>query len=323
MATIRKKGDLQWHVQIRRRGWATQSKTFETRAKAEQWAQIIESEMTRGVFVDRSEAEATTLSAALDRYQAEVSVLKKTASKERSFIKSWKSSALAGRSLASIKQADVAKWRDARLKVVGVATVRNEMALLSHLFTTAGKDWGMGISNPFLMVRKPPPVKGRDRRLSEDEINKIIQATESQELPVVIRLLTETAMRRGELSKLRWDNIDLKNRVAHLVDTKNGESRHVPLSSAAVAALKGLPRRIDGRVISMAGDSITQAFARACERAGVENARIHDLRHEGVSRLFEKGLGVMEVASVSGHKTLSQLKRYTHMSAAELAKKLG
>jgi integrase len=323
MATIRKKGDLQWHVQVRKKGYAPVTKTFETRAQAERWATVIESEMARGVFVDRSEAEATTLSDALDRYQAEVSVLKKTASKERSIIKSWKSFALAGRSLASIKQADVAKWRDARLKVVGAATVRNEMALLSHLFTVAGKDWGMGISNPVLMVRKPAPVKPRDRRLSKDEIEKIIQATESQELPVVIRLLTETAMRRGELSKLRWDNIDMKNRVAHLLDTKNGEDRHVPLSSAAAEALKSLPRRIDGKVIGMTGDAITRAFARACRRAGVGDARVHDLRHEAVSRLFEKGLGVMEVASVSGHKTLSQLKRYTHMSAAELARKLG
>jgi len=323
MATIRKKGDLQWHVQIRRKGYPTQSKTFNTRFDAERWSSVIESEMARGVFIDRTEAEATTLADALDRYEREISIHKKTHNKEKSIIKSWRGSALASRSLASIKQTDIAKWRDARLKEIGAASVRNEMALLSHLFTTCGKDWGMGISNPLLMVRKPAPVKSRDRRLSGDELDKIIQATESPELPAIIRLLTETAMRRGELSKLRWENIDMQNRVAYLVDTKNGDNRHVPLSSSAVTAMKSLPRRIDGRVISMAGDSITQAFARACERAGVENARIHDLRHEGVSRLFEKGLGVMEVASVSGHKTLSQLKRYTHLDARELAKKLG
>jgi len=136
-------------------------------------------------------------------------------------------------------------------------------------------------------------------------------------------LLTETAMRRGELSKLRWEQIDFKNSVARLIDTKNGEDREIPLSSRAISALKSLPRRFDGKVVGMTPDAITRAFKRSCDRAGIEDARIHDLRHEGVSRLFEAGLDLMEVASVSGHKTLGQLKRYTHLKAADLAKKLG
>ena len=173
------------------------------------------------------------------------------------------------------------------------------------------------------MTRKPRPAKGRDRRLTEKEIDKIIENTESSELPAIVRLLTETAMRRGELSKLRWENIDLKHNTAHLADTKNGEDRTIPLSSRAKAALAALPRQIDGKVFRMTPDAITRAFARAASRAKIVDARIHDLRHEAVSRLFEKGLDVMEVASVSGHKTLGQLKRYTHLKASDLAKKLG
>lgn len=325
MATVRKKGDHQWHVQVRRKGYPAVTKTFTARVDAEAWASVIESEMVRGVFVDRSAAEATSLREALDRYRDEVSVLKKTHNKEKSIIRYWQASKLGGRSMASIKQSDIAQYRDARQKVVGSATVRNEMALLSHLFTISAKEWGFGIANPVLMVRKPSPVRARDRRLSDKEINNIIQATESNELPAIIRLLVETAMRRGELAKLRWEHITIRGRTgtALLLDTKNGDDRVVPLSSGAVAALNLLPRQINGRVITLSADAITRAFARACDRAGVENARIHDLRHEAVSRLFDRGLDLTEVAATSGHKTWSMLKRYTHRKAAEIAKKLG
>ena len=322
MATIRKKGDG-WHVQVRKKGHAPVTRTFTIKSDATRWAALVESELERGVFVDRSEAEATTIKEAFDRYAREVSIQKKGYSREKTMISRWQSQKLSSQSMASLKSMDVANWRDARLKHVSGSTVHRELCLLSHLFTVAQKDWGFGIQNPVQMTRKPKLNRGRDRRLSNDEINKIIEATSSRELPVIICLLAETAMRRGELSSLRWDQIDLKTGVASLLDTKNGEDRDVPLSSRAIAALRSLPRRIDGKVIGMTPDAITRAFGRACSRASVEDARVHDLRHEGVSRLFERGLDLMEVASVSGHKTLSQLRRYTHLNASDLAKKLG
>ncbi len=322
MATIRKKGDG-WHVQVRKKGHAPVTRTFTIKSDATRWAAMVESELERGVFVDRSEAEGTTIKEAFDRYAREVSVLKKGFSREKTMISRWQAQKLSSQSMASLKSMDVANWRDARLKQVSGSTVHRELCLLSHLFTVAAKDWGFGVANPVLMTRKPRLNRGRERRLTNDEIDKIIVATSSRELPVIIRILTETAMRRGELGGLRWDQIDLSKGVAVLLDTKNGEDRDVPLSSRAIAALRSLPRRIDGKVISMTPDAITRAFGRACARAGIEDARIHDLRHEGVSRLFERGLDLMEVASVSGHKTLGQLKRYTHLKAETLAKKLG
>lgn len=137
-------------------------------------------------------------------------------------ISRWQSYKLADRSMAAMKSMDVAEWRDARMVEVSPSTVHRELCLLSHLFTVAQKDWGFAIQNPVAMTRKPRPAKGRERRLSEAEIDKILDASESAELPAIVRLLTETAMRRGELSKLRWENIDLKHAIAHLEDTKNG-----------------------------------------------------------------------------------------------------
>jgi integrase len=135
----------------------------------------------------------------------------------------------------------------------------------------------------------------------------------------------ETAMRRGEIAALRWEEINLKKCTAHLPKTKTEVPRTVPLSKAAIAALKELPQRLDGKVFTLQAESMSQAFERACEphRANVKGLRFHDLRHEATSRLFEKGLNVMEVAAITGHKTLDMLKRYTHLRAEDLAKRLG
>ena len=130
-------------------------------------------------------------------------------------------------------------------------------------------------------------------------------------------------MRRSELLGLQWSNVDLARRIAFLPITKNGESRGVPLSSRAVAIFRALPPSSTGRVFGrLTANALKQSFRRAVRRAGITGLRLHDLRHEATSRFFEKGLNVMEVASVTGHKTLQMLKRYTHLSATDLATRL-
>ena len=132
---------------------------------------------------------------------------------------------------------------------------------------------------------------------------------------------TKAAMRRSALLTLRREHI--KGKHALLEDTKNGSRRLVPLSLRARALLESLPARIDGSVFSLAPHSVSQYFLRACRAAKVEGLHFHDMRHEGTSRLFEKGLSIMEVASITGHKTMSMLKRYTHLCPDALADKLG
>ena len=144
-------------------------------------------------------------------------------------------------------------------------------------------------------------------------------------LASAVRFAIETGMRMGEILSLTWRDVDLAQRIATLPNTKTGDARQVPLSTAAVAAITSLPRHIsDGRVFWtwQRADSLENAWRRAVKWAGIEDLRFHDLRHEAVSRLFELGLNPMEVASISGHKTLQMLKRYTHLKASELVKKL-
>lgn len=131
-------------------------------------------------------------------------------------------------------------------------------------------------------------------------------------------------MRRSELASLTWKEIDLEKQTAHLPKTKTDVPRTVPLSQAAIKALKNFGIQQKGRVFTLQAESMSQAFERACEshRANIVGVRFHDLRHEATSRIFEKGLNVMEVAAITGHKTLDMLKRYTHLRAEDLAKKL-
>ena len=145
-----------------------------------------------------------------------------------------------------------------------------------------------------------------------------MRATESAWLRSIAQFALETAMRRGELVGMRWSHLNLVKRTLRIPDTKIGEAREIPLSSRAIEILNGVPRRIDGRVFGLAANSISQAFERAAERAGIADLRFHDLRHEATSRLFERGLNPMQVAAITGHKTLQMLKRYTHLRAEDL-----
>ncbi len=340
VATFKKRGS-KWQAQICKEGYR-QAKSFKTKAEAEAWARQIEAEMDRGAFVSRKEAENTTLSDALDRYEKEVLPEKKGARQEKQRVGAWKTDPLAKRSLASIQGKDIAAYRDKR-STDGASpnTIRLELALISHLFTVAVKEWGMGgLVNPVKQIRKPKLPQGRDRRLRPGELDRILSASGSPALSDLVRFAIETGMRRSEIAGMTWDRVDLKKRTVSLHDTKNGDKRIVPLSPEAVRILSALPRRIDGEVWGMEPDSITQAFLRAVDRARdayekecqgkkvkpdpgyLVDLTFHDLRHEATSRFFEKGLNPMQVAAITGHKTLQMLKRYTHLKAEDLAELL-
>jgi len=340
MATFRKRSGS-WQALVKKKGFGQIARTFDTKAAAEAWAKITESELVRGVFVSRKEAENTTLSEALDRYEKEVSSSKKGNRREKARISIWKNHPLAKRVLASIRGNDMASYRDERMKA-GYAsnTIRLELAIISHLFEIARKEWGMeGLANPVKAIRMPSPPAGRDRRLQPGELEKLLEFS-SDELSQAIRFALETAMRRGEIAGMTWDMVDLKKRTVTLPETKNGEKRIVPLSTEAVRILSGLVRSLDGEVWGMEPDSITHAFLRAVARARAAYEKecgekgttpdpaflvgltFHDLRHEATSRLFEKGLNPMQVAAITGHKTLQMLKRYTHLKAEDLAELL-
>ena len=250
MATFRKRSGS-WQALVKKKGFGQIARTFDTKAAAEAWAKVTEAEMVRGVFISRKEAENTTLSEALDRYEREVSSSKKGHRREKTRISIWKNHPLAKRVLASIRGNDMAFYKDERLKAgYSANTVRLELAIISHLFEIARKEWGMeGLTNPVKAIRMPSPPAVRDRRLGPGELEKLLESS-SEEINQVIRFALETAMRRGELAGMTWEMVDLKKRTVTLPETKSGQKRIVPLSSAAISILKDRPgtRRLDGKV---------------------------------------------------------------------------
>ncbi|MDR1988235.1 MAG: tyrosine-type recombinase/integrase [Candidatus Peribacteria bacterium] len=343
MASIRKRGDYQWEVRIRRKGHPVTCKTFETRSDAERWAREIESEMDRGIYISRSEAESTTLAEALDRYIEEHIPRLSQTNTSKYLAVALKKRAMASKSLATIRSKDIADFvREREAEGVSGASIRNTLALLSKLFNLAIRDWGMeSLRNPVALVSKPKAGKGRERRLEAGEENRLLTAT-APEMRNIIRLALETAMRRGELANLGWNDIDLKRKSAVLYETKNGETRSIPLSPKALEILRSIQaeqgeegqkqqekRETGGGkgVVfpSFAGnpEKITREMREACGKAGIEGLRFHDLRHEATSRLFENtDLDLMEIRAITGHKTLQMLVRYTHLRTARLADRL-
>lgn len=354
MATIRKRG-AKYQARIQRKGLAALARTFITRADAEKWARLTESELERGVFIDRSEAESTTLADILGRYGKEVSREHRGHESERIRLSALQRHRIGKLSLAKLKARDIAAYRDERMKTVSRATVSRELDLLRSALNVARRDWGFNLENPVSLVRRPKLNNARSRIFIADEETRLLAAlanegrdrhgrlgsgTRNPWISPMVELALQTAMRRGELLALRWENIDLHARTAHLPLTKNGRPRTVPLSSQAVAILRNLPRTLNGQVFPITAMALRLAFTRAVERARktyevecrnagiapdsrlLNDLHFHDLRHIATSRLAEKLPNVVELSAVTGHSDLKMLARYYHVSPAALARKI-
>lgn len=338
MATLVKTKKGHWKATIRKVGWPTSSKTFRTKRDAEDWARNTEDEMVRGVYLKRGASSRITLSDAFDRYERDVSPGKSDGTRYR---ERWRIAPLKEKlgdySLAAITPDLVAAYRDERLEAgKSKSTVRLELVLLGHLFNVAIREWGLGLAyNPVTNVRKPSPGKGRDRRLTPDEEKKILEVVDAHTNPMLgwaVRIALLTGMRQGEILSLRKKQVDLERRVVRLDDTKNGDSRVVPLSREAAAVFQTAldhPMRKSVRTqLVFFGEPgkdkrrrpyrINKVWAEAVKRAGLEDLRFHDLRHEAVSRFVEAGLADQQVAAISGHKSMQMLKRYTHLRGEDL-----
>ncbi len=327
MASFRQRGG-KWQARVLRDGYPDQAKTFESRADAERWARAVESSIDKGQFVDINEAQRTTLGDVIARYVTEVTPSMKSAEADTIRLNALKRRPIAAWSMANLSAARIAAFRDERLKQVSAGTVIRELAYLSAIINHARREWGINVPNPVQMVRKPSSPPARARVLSDEEISKLLHALEptgrrSHWTKPAVQLALATAMRRGELLSLRWEHVDLLARTAFLPDTKNGDSRTVPLSSSAVKILMELPRHIGGFVIPVTAFTLDAAFKRGLARAGLDDLRFHDLRRTAITRMAVKLPNVIELAAVSGHKSLMVLKRYYRPTAMELAQKLG
>lgn len=342
MATFRKTPSGTWQAQVRRNGWPTATRTFRLKAEAQEWAAGVEHDMRRGSFVRRDQAEALTVAQALNRYLAEVTPTKKASTQKGQRSQAKRLIAFFGAySLAATTADLVAQYRDNRLHKDGRApnTVRVELALLSHLFETAIREWRVGLAaNPVRAIRWPSPGSGRDRRLTPREERLLLEACDAYSNPMLgwmVRLAIATGMRAGEIQRITSTDVDLSRRIVRLRDTKNSEARTVPLSYAAATVLGqalDYPLRPGDTELLFYGEPGRDGVRRGFEykpawrsikiSLGMPDLRFHDLRHEAVSRFVELGLGDQEVAAISGHRSMQMLRRYTHLRAEDLVNRL-
>lgn len=336
MATIFQNGKF-WRAQIRRKGYPTMTMTFDTKLEAQRWAVEKETEIGRNSpeqVRQRIENRQFTLNDALDRYEREVLPGKSANAQktEPGFMVALRESMgeiplveLDGAMLTQTLQ----RWD--REKNWSANTVRLHLSLLSFLFGVARKEWRMPeLINPVPLVRKPKLPKGRDRRLRGDEESRLLQecAKMNPELADMVRFAIETAMRQGEILDMTWDNVHLDRHTVflpHTKDPKMPESRTVPLSEAAEQCLvrqKARQCAEDGRVWTYLPEGLRTCYPRAAKRAGIDGLTFHDLRHEATSRLAEKGLPIMTLQAITGHKSMQMLKRYTHISPDALVRAL-
>jgi integrase len=319
MASITKRGEYQYQAQVRRTGYPTKSKTFETRKDAEKWARDIETQMDKSLYKDRRQIEQTTLGQALERYRQTVTSTKRGRVAEENRIKRLCAHPIAMRTLASLDASDFCSYRDERTRQgMSNSTVRIELAILSNLYKIARAEWCLPLEPVFATVTRPKPGEGRDRRFFGKEETQLFEAIHRPRgvrsaiwLDACVRLAIETGMRAGEILSLHWNQVDFSSGMIRLKLTKNGCKRSVPLSTEVLRVLTQLPRDISGKLIPTFYDTsgLDRAFKRACKAAEIDDFHFHDLRHEAASR-FAPHMTAPVLAKIMGWKTIQMAMRY-------------
>lgn len=346
MATFELRESGWWQAKVRRKGFPAQSKTFPTKSAAKDWANKIEAKIAEGVFVSASDAERTTLGDLIDRFITDYAEKPENYKQRVDKKEAWRfqlqhlKNALGQYSLAVIDQKLIKKYRNDRGNTlwrgekIKDSTIRKEIFMLSKLFSYAEKEENITLprGNPVEKISKPSEGKARDRRLTKDEMKKLLaecKASRNIYLLPAVELAIELAMRQGEILALEWKDVDLGRSIATIRESKNDndevQGRIVPLTPRANNIFKTLLRKIENKtkVIPVQRMTLYHVFHAAVVRAGIKDFTFHDLRHESLSRLSERGdFSMLEMAAVSGHRTLQMLKRYNHQDAERLAKKL-
>ena len=319
MASIRQRGTT-WRAELYKDG-VRESQSFPTKRLAVAWAQQREAELVGARLPDHTVREA------LDRFGAEVSPKHRGERGELTRLRLLARDKLGDVRLPALRPIHLAEWRERRLKVVTGASIRREMNLLQSVLKACRKDWGWLNSDPLADVDRPANPPSRRRRINQDEIDRVTLAlgydggapeTVSDRVALAFLFALETAMRSGEILGLTWADVGPKS--VQLPQTKNGDTRRVPLSARAREIIALLPQDA-ATVFNVDGGSKDALFRRARDAAQIPNLHFHDSRAEAIWRLSNK-LDVMELAKMIGHRDLKSLLFYYNAELDELADRL-
>lgn len=354
MATFVKTESGNWKALIRLHNCPACAKTFRLKSDAQAWAQQIEHDIRQGTYVRPTPVNSLQFSQAIDRYLQEITPLKRPRTQGSERYRAERLRDYFGHTpLLGITPEMVSQYRDLRMTVrkssfgfnkmtnpplLAPATIRLEISLLSHMFTVAIQEWHMGlVQNPVFLTRRPSPSVCRNRRLHRHEERRIMAAFSKYPNPMLrwaFIIALDTGMRSNEIKTLTKRQINLSRRTIILHDTKNKDNRTIPIPKRTLTLLLEAidnPNRPQGcdrlfynqnKYGEIGYYQFGTAWWKLRKRLNMTDFRFHDLRHEAISRLVEAGLSDLEVASISGHRAMQMLKRYTHLRAANLVKKL-
>ena len=314
MGTLRRRNN-KWHVQIRRKDYPSQTRTFNNKLAALRWIRNTEVKLEQN-DVGLLRKDYPTLKSLIERYINTVSIKKRGYTTEKYHLKSLLRNKIARFPVNLVTSKNLAEYRDERMNKVKSSTLLRELNIIQHLFNIAIKEWGFAITNPCKMIAKPNDIHKRERRLSSDEYNFLVRGNYPQQsLRHIIEFAIETGMRRGEILNIKQEHI--KGQTLLIPQTKNGHPRTIPLTKRALYILNNT-----GVPFPYTPNALKLAWNRLKKKGNIKDLHFHDLRHEAISRFFEKGLSIPEVALISGHKDVRMLFRYTHLKAEDILRKL-
>jgi integrase len=336
MATYQKRAG-KWRAIVRRKGHVPVSKTFTNKAMAERWARETERSIEAGSFDDPKQLERESVGGLIRRHRKEMPAAGRTKAACLNMLE---------REIGSVTLSDLTKQRiikycddRATKHGAGPATIAQDLIYLHGLLKVARAHWDIPVNLAAVTdaraVLKERGIIGksdeRERRPTDAEIEALlsywdrpmVRRTLKAPMGDLVLFAIASSMRLSEITAIRWGDIDEADRTIVIRDRKHptkkaGNDQVVPLLGAAWSIVQRQPRTEDPRIFPFNPKSVSTSFTRAVLRTRIDDLHFHDLRHEGISRLFEAGYGVHEVALVSGHRDWKQLKRYTQIRAKDL-----
>lgn len=313
MANIRVLPSGSWNAQVRIKGSAPQSKTFSTEQEAREWARHEEALLKRP-------QEHTV-------YTLGVAYCEGKLRGKSSYAYALRMAELLAKAfpqpIDQITPQLVNTFKLERLKKVKPSTCRTQLAFLSRFFRYAKRDLLLDVPNPVESISLPAPSKPSDKVVTEAELSELLAHLRPQ-MALIVKLAYETAMRRSEITKLTFNCLHLEERIADVVDGKNG-TRSVPLTRKAVELLQSAVEqahaegRTMGRLFLVQPHSITTAVRRARKLANLDSSvRLHQLRHTRITNVAKRGFNNAQIMIVSGHRDTRSVARYSHLNAKDV-----
>ena len=329
MATIEKRvtkdGKISYRAKIRIKNYPIQSSTFEKLADARNWSQKFEVEIKAGKY----SKQKFNLETLIQKYITEILPRKKIKSQTTQKPQlDWWNKQIGQYDLADITPSLLTETKN-KLSRKKAATINSYCRILSHTFTIAVKEWGWMQENQMLKISKLKEPRGRTRFLSDKERKDLLKACQTSSCDVLyllVILALSTGARKMEILGLKWQDVDLTRDLIILHDTKNGEKRALPLVGIAKSLMEeySIDRNLNSDLVFPSKNlkepiDIRTPFKTALQTANINDFKWHDLRHSCASYLAMNGASLAEIAAVLGHKTLSMVKRYSHLSDAHTA----